>query len=317
MGCPKDFSLKGGMGAALLTKPGKVKEILEKLVNNLSVPVTCKMRILPSVEETLDLVKVIAATGVSAIAVHGRVKEEGRHFANRDDFILHICKAMSDIPIIANGGSSDIQCYRDIFKFKEKTGAASVMIARASENNPSIFRKEGLLPLDQVICDYLKYAIRYEAHVKNVKYCIQHMLRSNQASEQGQQLLHAHDMLTICKVWSMDNVFIEHERLKKKSDLDCLEPVCKKLKKNIPNEAYIKFNRNEYVETKLPKDMLANYARESKCDIEYSTSEKDRHFYGLVKVGDDTFASLCPEKNKKSAEQNAALVALSFLEKVR
>lgn len=317
MGCPKDFSIKGGMGAALLSNPKRAKAILEKLVNNLSVPVTCKMRILPSLEETLDLIKVLASTGVSAIAVHGRVKEEGRHCANRDDFIQKICETMSDIPIIANGGSSDIHCYEDIFKFKSKTGAASVMVARASENNPSIFRKDGLLPLDHVICDYLRYAIRYEAHVKNVKYCIQHMLRSNQASEQGQQLLHAHDMLTICRVWKMDHVFLEHERWKKKNEETNDEPVRKKLRKDSLNEAYIKFNRNEYDETKLPKDMLANYARESKCEIHYDSSEKDRHFYGSVTVGLNKFASLCPEKNKKSAEQNAALVALSFLDTVR
>ena len=49
MGCPKPFSVKGGMGAALLTNSLKIKEILTHLISNLTIPVTCKIRILPSV----------------------------------------------------------------------------------------------------------------------------------------------------------------------------------------------------------------------------------------------------------------------------
>jgi len=44
MGCPKEFSIKGGMGAALLKQPEKIKEILSLLVKNLAIPVTCKIR---------------------------------------------------------------------------------------------------------------------------------------------------------------------------------------------------------------------------------------------------------------------------------
>lgn len=44
MGCPKEFSIKGGMGAALLTNTEVAKDILRTLVNNIKVPVTCKIR---------------------------------------------------------------------------------------------------------------------------------------------------------------------------------------------------------------------------------------------------------------------------------
>lgn len=44
MGCPKQFSLKGGMGAALLSDPERAKSILTLLVQNISIPVTCKIR---------------------------------------------------------------------------------------------------------------------------------------------------------------------------------------------------------------------------------------------------------------------------------
>lgn len=44
MGCPKEFSIKGGMGAALMAKPEKAKQILKALVQNLKIPITCKIR---------------------------------------------------------------------------------------------------------------------------------------------------------------------------------------------------------------------------------------------------------------------------------
>ena len=60
MGCPKGFSLKGGMGAALLTQPEKVKDILTALVNAVDISVTCKIRILPKLEDTLKLIEVMS-----------------------------------------------------------------------------------------------------------------------------------------------------------------------------------------------------------------------------------------------------------------
>jgi tRNA-dihydrouridine synthase 2 len=58
MGCPKSFSLKGGMGAALLSHPDKITRILTSLVAAVNIPVTCKIRIFSDLEKTLDLVKV-------------------------------------------------------------------------------------------------------------------------------------------------------------------------------------------------------------------------------------------------------------------
>jgi tRNA-dihydrouridine synthase 2 len=64
MGCPKAFSIKGGMGAALLSQPERIKAILTTLVKGLPhLPITCKIRILPSEEDTLSLVKMIESTG--------------------------------------------------------------------------------------------------------------------------------------------------------------------------------------------------------------------------------------------------------------
>lgn len=142
MGCPKEFSIKGGMGVALLYNEEKAVDILETLVKNISIPITCKIRILPDLDDTIALVKRLEATGISAIAIHGRTKFERPQHMVKTDIIKQIAKHIS-IPVIANGGSKEIEKYSDILKFREACGASSVMIARAAEWNCSIFRKNG------------------------------------------------------------------------------------------------------------------------------------------------------------------------------
>uniref|UniRef100_T1K9A9 DUS-like FMN-binding domain-containing protein n=2 Tax=Tetranychus urticae TaxID=32264 RepID=T1K9A9_TETUR len=206
MGCPKGFSLKGGMGAALLTNPELVYEILSTLTNNLSVPVTCKIRCLPSLEKTLELVKIIQSTGVSAVAVHGRTKDERTQHKNRNDYIREISRYLT-IPVIANGGSGEINCYEDIEKFRRETEASSVMIARSPESNCSIFRKDGLLPLEEVIVDYLKYSIKCDSGLHNVKYCVQRMMGSYQATTRGQACIRANSVRDICNLYNLADYY--------------------------------------------------------------------------------------------------------------
>ena len=77
MGCPKPFSVKGGMGSALLRRPDDVRSILTALVQGLPhKPITCKIRLLPTFEETLALCELIQSTGVVAVGIHGRFTEQ-------------------------------------------------------------------------------------------------------------------------------------------------------------------------------------------------------------------------------------------------
>ncbi|XP_043382269.1 tRNA-dihydrouridine(20) synthase [NAD(P)+]-like isoform X2 [Chelonia mydas] len=166
MGCPKEYSTKGGMGAALLSDPDKIECILSTLVKGICKPVTCKIRILPSLEDTISLVKRIEKTGVAAIAVHGRKKEERPQHPVHCEVIKAISEAVS-IPVIANGGSHDfIKEYTDIEAFQQAAGASSVMIARAAMWNPSIFRREGLCPLKEVMQEYIKYSCCEGAEIR-------------------------------------------------------------------------------------------------------------------------------------------------------
>lgn len=189
MGCPKSFSLKGGMGAALLDKPETIHHILSSLKCNLRIPISCKIRVFEDFDATLQLVRLIEQTGVDALAVHGRTKYERPQHLNRNDYIRAIRNEIN-IPVIANGGSSEIKCYDDISKFKSVTNASSVMIARSAMKNVSIFNKhKPILDVDQLIIDYLKLAIQYDNNAINSKYCIQQILGNLQEIGKGKQLM--------------------------------------------------------------------------------------------------------------------------------
>lgn len=100
MGCPKEFSIKGGMGAALLSQPDKAYNILKTLVDNLSIPVMCKIRIMETADDTMKIVNKLVSAGISAIAIHGRTRNERPQHPVHTDIIQHIAERIS-IPVIA------------------------------------------------------------------------------------------------------------------------------------------------------------------------------------------------------------------------
>lgn len=111
------FSVSGGMGAALLSKPETIVDILTTLKRNLSVPVTAKIRLLPDPADTLQLVKIIEKTGVKAIAIHARTKDMRKHETAALERMKPITEANISVPIIHNGDvfeRSDIKRVRDI-----------------------------------------------------------------------------------------------------------------------------------------------------------------------------------------------------------
>lgn len=76
MGCPKPYSTNFGMGAKLLLNQPNAKSILTSLVKHIPLPITCKIRILDNVENSIKLAKELESTGINAIAVHGRTASQ-------------------------------------------------------------------------------------------------------------------------------------------------------------------------------------------------------------------------------------------------
>ncbi|XP_063730939.1 tRNA-dihydrouridine(20) synthase [NAD(P)+]-like [Eleginops maclovinus] len=318
MGCPKEYSTKGGMGAALLSDPDKIVAILRMLVTGVSIPVTCKIRILPTVEETVSLVRRIEETGVAAVAVHGRLRDERPRHPLHCDFIRAVAEAVS-VPIIANGGSLDlVKTHADIEEFRRRTGTSSVMLARAAMWNASVFSSSGPFPLERVMEDYLKYAIRYENHAFNTKYCLCQMLRDKVESPQGKLLQAAQTHADISAAFGLQQFFLQTE--------DQLQQKRSRLQSGCPPDALlmdgdvctmaVKFLRREYPPHISPKMFLLEWSRKEKLQqplYEMVQRSQDRAFQSTVTFAGQKYRSSLWEKSKKFAEQAASVVCLRVL----
>lgn len=318
MGCPKEYSTKGGMGAALLSNPDKIEAILKTLVAGVSIPVTCKIRILPPVEETISLVQRIEKTGVAAIAVHGRFKDERPRHPVHCDYIQAVAQAVS-IPVIANGGSSDpVKTNADIEEFRKATGASSVMLARAAMWNASVFAKGGPHPLEKVMEEYLKYAIRYDNNAFNSKYCLCQMLRDKVESPLGKQVQAAQTNAEISEAYGLQEFYQQiQEQLQTRRDAlqSSSQPDRPVMDGDVTTMA-VKFERREYPPQITPKMFLLEWSRQEKLEqpvYEIVQRSQDRAFQATVTVADKKYRSSLWEKSKKFAEQAAAIVCLRVL----
>lgn len=321
MGCPKDYSCKGGMGAALLSQPDNVHKILTTLVQGVSMPVTCKIRILPTIEETVGFAKMVEETGIVALAVHGREKHERSRDPVHINVIREVAKAVS-IPVIANGVSLLVNTYKDIEKYRQETGCSSVMLARAAQWNPSIFRKEGCLSASQVITEYIKLAIDFDNNFGNTKYCLQRLLHEDTTSSEALQLLHAKEMRDICEIWNLTSYFDDAvQRRKHKMETMKHDENEKRKRKSSDSsseitEIKVKYLRKMYTGGVTPKGILLEWSRRNRIKqptYETIEREEDRWFKSVVLVGDKKYSSTEWEGSKKAAEQAAAIVCLQSL----
>lgn len=137
MGCPVPKIVNNGDGSALMKNPKLIGEIVEALVKACKLPITIKIRagFTADTINAPEIAKIAEAAGVSAIAVHGRTREQYYH-GQADWSVIKAVKDTVSVPIIGNG---DICSGADVIRMKEETGCDSVMIGRAAKGNPWIF----------------------------------------------------------------------------------------------------------------------------------------------------------------------------------
>ena len=139
MGCPAKKVCNKAAGSALLKDEALVREILESVVNSVSVPVTLKIRTGWSLDQKngLAIAKMAEDIGIRALAIHGRTRECKFQGQVEYDTIAEIKHHLS-IPIFANGDIKDAQSAKFV---KDYTQADGIMIGRAAQGRPWIFRE--------------------------------------------------------------------------------------------------------------------------------------------------------------------------------
>ena len=150
MGCPVPKVVKNGEGSALMKEPKLVYDIVSALVKAIEKPVTVKIRkgFDDDHVNAVEIAKIIEEAGASAVAVHGRTREQ--YYSGKADWdIIRQVKEAVSIPVIGNGDVTSPQKAEELVK---ETGCDGIMIARGAEGNPWIFsemvsyEETGVLP---------------------------------------------------------------------------------------------------------------------------------------------------------------------------
>ncbi|KAI0122557.1 FMN-linked oxidoreductase [Daldinia grandis] len=139
LGCPQGIARKGHYGAFLQEDQELIYKLINTLHKNLPVPVTAKIRILETKEDTLAYAKNVLAAGASIITVHGRRREQKGHITGVADweYLRYLRESLpKETVIFANG---NVLQYGDLERCLEATGADAVMSAEGNLSDPAIF----------------------------------------------------------------------------------------------------------------------------------------------------------------------------------
>lgn len=139
MGCPVPKIVNNGEGSALMKQPQLAHDILAAMVKAVKIPVTVKFRAGwdDSSRNAVEIAKAVEAAGVSAVAVHGRTRQQ--FYEGKADWgIIAEVKQAVKVPVFGNG---DIFTVEDGLRMLAETGVDGLMIGRGADGNPWIFRE--------------------------------------------------------------------------------------------------------------------------------------------------------------------------------
>ncbi|HSN18972.1 MAG TPA: tRNA dihydrouridine synthase DusB [Gammaproteobacteria bacterium] len=139
MGCPAKKVCNKAAGSALLQDEELVKRILDAVVGAVDVPVTLKIRTGWDREHKngVKIAQIAEQAGIQALAVHGRTRAD-LYQGEAEYATIRAIKAAVKLPVMANGDVDSPEKARDVL---DETGADAVMIGRAAQGRPWIFRE--------------------------------------------------------------------------------------------------------------------------------------------------------------------------------
>ena len=139
MGCPAPKVVKNGDGSALMRNPKLAEEVMKAVVKNSTKPVTLKIRKGWDDQSinAVEIAKIAEQSGISAVAIHGRTREQ--YYSGKADWdIIRQVKENVSIPVIGNGDVFEVE---DAINMLNQTNCDAIMIGRGAQGNPWIFKR--------------------------------------------------------------------------------------------------------------------------------------------------------------------------------
>lgn len=139
MGCPVNKVIKAQAGSFLMKDIDYAKELVSNIVQNVNKPVTVKMRLGFDTYHIncVEMAKAMENVGVSAVAVHGRTRNQMYEGKADWSYIKQVKDAVS-IPVIGNG---DVRSVEDFHRMMNETGCDAVMLGRGIVGNPFLIQE--------------------------------------------------------------------------------------------------------------------------------------------------------------------------------
>lgn len=160
MGCPVPKIVNNGDGSALMRNPELTYEILARMAEAVTIPVTVKFRSGWN-EKNINAVEIAMKAekaGVAAVAVHARTREQ--FYSGRADWsVIKAVKEAVRIPVFGNG---DIKNAADGARMLAETGCDGLMVGRAADGNPWIFSELRAMLLGEAPPEPVSLEARFE-----------------------------------------------------------------------------------------------------------------------------------------------------------
>eukprot|EP00667_Euglena_gracilis_P010298 EG_transcript_10480 len=142
LGCPQTVARREHFGAFLLDDLPLVRRLVTALVEDLPIPVTCKIRRFPDPHHTVAFAQALVECGCQLLAVHGRTRDQKKEFCSVADWdVVKLVKDSVNVPVLVNG---NVLLYEDIATALRYTGCDGAMVAEALLWDPRLFSNPNL-----------------------------------------------------------------------------------------------------------------------------------------------------------------------------